>query len=84
MVSGCQMLAVAGLSQAMGVESFSGWILDTTMFNLILRYPEGLQFILIRILQFKFMRAAKAVLYYDPVSTVILTKNWVTQGRVVS
>ena len=36
MVSGCQMLAVAGLSQAMGVESFSGWILDTTMFNLIL------------------------------------------------
>ena len=35
MVSGCQMLAVSGLSQAMGVESFSGWILDTTMFNLI-------------------------------------------------
>ena len=84
MVSGCQMLAVAGLSQAMRVESFSGWILDTTMFNLILRYSEGLQVILIRILQFKFMRAAKAVLYYDPVSTVILTKNWVTQGTVVS
>ena len=41
MVSGCQMLAVAGLSQAMGVESFSGWILDTTMFNTRLRTNCG-------------------------------------------
>ena len=30
MVSGCQMLAVAGLSQAMEVEPFSVWIPDTT------------------------------------------------------
>ena len=30
MVSGYQMLAVAGLSLAMGVEPFSGWIPDVT------------------------------------------------------